>query len=270
MVTLPFSSKVVTLPCPYAKGVVVSEHPLSIQLYTVRNAIGEDLGAALKRVAGLGFTTVELYDFVERADEYARLLAENGLRPSSAHVHLVGADLDVVFAAAKTVGVTTIIEPLVVPERWTMIGDITDTANALNHASSLAAKEGLTVGYHNHAWELENSFDGTSALEVFEALLDPAVVLEVDTYWATVGGADTAALLTRLGDRVKFLHVKDGDISKVDKNQKPAGSGRVPVLKILAAAPNAVRVVEFDDFDGDVFDGIAHSIAFLTANGEKL
>ncbi len=248
----------------------MSEHPLSIQLYTVRNAIAEDLGAALKRVAGLGFTTVELYDFVERADEYARLLAENGLRPSSAHVHLVGAELDVVFAAAKTVGVTTIIEPLIVPERWTTIGDITDTANALNHASSLAAKEGLTVGYHNHAWELENSFDGTSALEVFEALLDPAVVLEVDTYWATVGGADTAALLTRLGDRVKFLHVKDGDISKVDKNQKPAGSGRVPVLKILAAAPDAVRVVEFDDFDGDVFDGVAHSVEFLTANGETL
>ncbi len=244
--------------------------PLSIQLYTVRNAIAQDLDSALERVAGLGFTTIELYDFVERADEYARLLAKHGLRPSSAHVHLVDQNLDAVFAAAKTVGVTTIIEPLIVPERWKSIGDIIDIATSLNLASSLAAKEGLTVGYHNHAWELENSFDGISALEEFEALLDPAVVLEVDTYWATVGGADTDALLERLGNRVQFIHVKDGDISKVDKNQQPAGSGRVPVLEILAAAPQAVRVVEFDDYDGDVFDGIAQSVAFLTANGETL
>ncbi len=236
----------------------------------MRNAIAADLGSALERVAALGFTTVELYDFVERADEYASLLQQYGLRPSSAHVHLVDQDLDAVFAAAKTVGVTTIIEPLVVPERWTTVGDITDTADALNRASRLAAPHGLTVGYHNHQWELENSFDGTPALEVFEALLDPAVVLEVDTYWVTVGGADAAALLTRLGDRVRFIHVKDGDISTNYLNQQPAGSGRMPMLNVLAAAPNAVRVVEFDDFDGDVFDGLAQSVAFLTANGETL
>jgi hypothetical protein len=42
------------------------------------------------------------------------------------------------------------------------------------------------------------------------------------------------------------------------------------VLDVLAAAPQAVRVIEFDDYAGDVFEGLAESIAFLTANGESL
>jgi hypothetical protein len=77
-------------------------------------------------------------------------------------------------------------------------------------------------------------------------------------------------LLERLRERVGFIHVKDGDVSRDNLSQVGVGSGRMPVLDILAAAPHAVRVVELDDFDGDVFDALADSVAFLTANGERL
>jgi hypothetical protein len=64
--------------------------------------------------------------------------------------------------------------------------------------------------------------------------------------------------------------VKDGDLSRDDTKQVAVGSGRMPVREILAAAPQAVRVVELDDFDGDVFDALAASVDWLTANGERL
>jgi len=32
---------------------------------------------------------------------------------------------------------------------------------------------------------------------------------------------------------------------------------------VLAAAPRALRVIEFDDYRGDPFDGIAASLAYL-------
>ena len=67
--------------------------------------------------------------------------------------------------------------------------------------------------------------DGRHGLEVLAEQLDPAVVLEVDTYWAYVGGADVPALLERLGDRVVALHIKDGDGSLDNKKQVPVGSG---------------------------------------------
>ena len=91
-------------------------------------------------------------------------------------------------------------------------------------------------------------------------------MLEVDTYWAQVGGADTPALLAALGDRVRLVHVKDGTLDGDIDTQQPAGSGEVDVAAILAAAPRAVRVIEFDAYDGDVFAGIAQSLAWLREN----
>jgi sugar phosphate isomerase/epimerase len=89
-------------------------------------------------------------------------------------------------------------------------------------------------------------------------------VLEVDTYWAAAGGADVPALLTSLGGKVRALHVKDGDLATDASGQVPAGQGRAPVDEVLAAAPAALRVIEFDQYAGDIFEGIAASFAYVT------
>jgi sugar phosphate isomerase/epimerase len=90
------------------------------------------------------------------------------------------------------------------------------------------------------------------------------VVLEVDTYWAAVGGQDPVELLGRLGDRVRFVHIKDGPATADTSRQLPAGQGVIPVRGVLAAASALeVAVVEFDEYAGDLFEGIAASLAFL-------
>src|SRR6476619_5637482 len=99
-------------------------------------------------------------------------------------------------------------------------------------------------------------------LEVLADLLDPEVVLEVDTYWAYAGGADVPALLGRLGDRVVALHVKDGDGTLDPLAQVAVGSGTLPIWDIIAAAPDALRVVELDDSAGDVVDALRDSRAY--------
>lgn len=248
----------------------MSATPLSVQLYSVRDAFAADPAATLERLAAIGFTTVELYGFVDRADEFAELLPAAGLTASSAHASLVGKDVVPVFEAAQKVGITKIIDPFIPAERWQSSDDVVAIATELNRVAAIAADLGIDVGYHNHAWELSTTVDGTTALEALADNLDSRVFLEVDTYWSFVGGVDPVGLLGRLGDRVRFIHVKDGEATGDTKRQQPAGSGDVPVLDVLAAAPQAVRVVEFDDFDGDVFEGLAASVAFLTANGESL
>ena len=50
------------------------------------------------------------------------------------------------------------------------------------------------------------------------------------------------------------------------ENQAPAGQGDLDVTAILQAAPHALRVVEFDAYRGDVFEGIAESLAWLAEN----
>jgi len=95
------------------------------------------------------------------------------------------------------------------------------------------------------------------------------VILELDTYWAAVGGEDVVPLLGRLGDRVQFLHIKDGPLTKDDKEQLAVGAGKMPIDEILAAAPAALAVVELDDFTGDVFDAVTDSFTYLNGRNDK-
>jgi sugar phosphate isomerase/epimerase len=236
----------------------------SIQLYTLRNALQEDLPGTIKKVAELGFTQVEPYNFVATAAALGAALKENGLTAPSGHAPLLRQDQDEIFAAAKELGITTVIDPYLPAEHWQSAEDIQATAAKLNAAAKKGAEYGIRVGYHNHAWELESSIEGRTALEYFAGLLDPELVLEVDTYWAAVGGQDPVQLLQRLGDRVKFIHIKDGPVSTDTKAQLPAGQGKIPVWDVIAAAQSLeVGVVEFDDYSGDIFDGIAQSLGYL-------
>ncbi|HEX9087433.1 MAG TPA: sugar phosphate isomerase/epimerase, partial [Arthrobacter sp.] len=98
----------------------------------------------------------------------------------------------------------------------------------------------------------------------------PELVLEVDTYWVAVGGQDPVDILTKLGDRVKFIHIKDGPLTTDNKAQLPAGQGKVAVWDVIGAAKSLeVGVVEFDDYSGDIFQGIAESLAYLNAEASE-
>nr|WP_218852657.1 sugar phosphate isomerase/epimerase [Spelaeicoccus albus] len=223
-----------------------------------------DLPGTLTRVAGIGYSAVEPYNFVATADQLRDAFEANGLSAPSGHAPLLREDQDEIFAAAATLGIGTVIDPFVAPELWTSVDAIRATADKLNAAAARGAGHGIRVGYHNHWFELESTFDGKFGLEVLADHLDPAVVLEVDTYWAQVGGADPAALLRSLGDRVKFIHIKDGPATKEPGDQVAVGSGTLPIWDIIEAAGSIdAGVVELDDFAGDMFTAVTDSLNFL-------
>ncbi|GAA1723593.1 sugar phosphate isomerase/epimerase [Isoptericola hypogeus] len=262
--------------------------PTSVQLYSVRDAIAADLAGAVARVAEVGFTQVEPYAFHERADDYAKAFADAGVTAPSGHAPVIdAAEPDVVLDAAARLGIGIVIDPFVPTERWQTADDAKRLADRVNELTVRAAARGLRFGYHNHQWEFANKVDGRAVFEIFAEHLAPEAVLEVDTFWATVGGADAPAVLRSLGDRVVAIHVKDGKVSgdiatvlpssesalvvpdalqAAYENQTPAGQGDVDVPSVLAAAPQALRVVEFDSYSGDVFEGIATSLAWLQEN----
>lgn len=242
---------------------------LSVQLYSVRDALKEDFSGALARLAAIGYTAVEPFDFGRNTDALASELTALGLTAPTGHAALLREDQDPIFEAAQRLGMSTVIDPYVPPERWASSADIEATAEALNSAAKKAKEYGLQVGYHNHWWELRADFDGVSGLETLARRLDPAVVLEVDAYWAGVGGVLPQDLLKSLGQRVHFLHLKDGPLTEVTKDQLPAGSGEMDFGQVIAATPALkVGVVEFDDYSGDIFDGLTTSYEFFTQGGQ--
>ncbi|WP_426724623.1 sugar phosphate isomerase/epimerase family protein [Curtobacterium flaccumfaciens] len=240
--------------------------PLSVQLYTVRDALSADLPGTLQRIADIGYTNVEAFGFVDNADELAAALRDAGLAAPSGHARLLDAgeqDLERIFHASTTLGFGTLIDPHIDESRWTTREDVEAIARELSALAPRAADHGLVLGYHNHAFEFSNRIDGVSAYEVFADALSDDVVLELDTYWVQVGGDDPVAVIGKYGDKVQFLHVKDGDGSHDDKQQVAVGNGVMPIRDIIAAAPDALHVVELDDHEGDVFQAVADSYTFL-------
>jgi len=263
----------------------MTQPSISIQLWTVRNQLEQDQDSTLARLSEIGFTRVEAFGFVDKADELAAAFARHGLSSPTGHAslasdvenpfaELTAPTLDEVFDAAAKLGMTTVFDPFVAPERWETAEEIAKTADLLNVASAAAAKHGITVGYHNHNQELLNVIDGRFALEIAADLLAPEVVLEVDLYWAAAGGADITALVERLGERVVALHMKDGTLEPVPTlgvvptDQVPAGTGIVELAAALEAARFArYAIVEFDEYQGDIWQGVTDSFAYLESIG---
>jgi sugar phosphate isomerase/epimerase len=238
---------------------------LSVQLYTLREDLATDFDGTLATLAGFGYTNVEPYKLTDFAEQLRDGLSAHGLAAPTAHVSLLSGDQASIFALASELRIGTVIDPAVRTEHWQTEEDIKDTARQLNAAADKGAGYGLRVGYHNHYWELESYVNGKHALEVLADNLGPEVVLEIDTYWAYAGGADVPALLDRLGDRVVALHIKDGDGTLNTKAQVAVGSGSLPVWDFIAAAPDALQVVELDDTQGSVIDAVRMSRSYLLA-----
>ena len=165
------------------------------------------------------------------------------------------------------------IDPFVPPDRWKTLEDVQRNADRLNARAEQAARSGLKVGYHNHDHELSPTIDGTPALEVFADLLDPAVQLEVDLYWATAGGADPVALLAapgRPGGRGPRQGRPDAARHHPPPTCRQTSSRPVRATSRWPPAPRCrddsqYAVIEFDHYEGDVFDGIAQSYRYLSS-----
>jgi sugar phosphate isomerase/epimerase len=242
-------------------------NPVALQLYTVREGLAGDRAGILRRIAGFGYGAVEPYDVTSDAAGLRADLDAAGLAVCSVHARPFGEQAEAVFGGITTVGADTVIIPHMPPERFADADSVGELARELNGIAARSADRGLRLGYHNHDFELSSLIGGRPALEVLADRLDPAVLLEVDTYWAAVGGQQVPELLGRLGERVRYLHVKDGPVTK-DDPMTAVGTGQMPVAEILAASPSVEwNVVELDYCAADMMTAVAESIAWLTSHG---
>ncbi len=198
-----------------------------------------------------------------------RALDAAGLQISSGHV---GWSTPADFAAAVDVhleiGCDLIVVPFFVPDAFESLDAVARTADSLNEAQTVAREHGATLGYHNHWWELEHVLDGRPALLHLFDRLDPAVLAEVDIYWAQVGGQDPAEIVAELGARVGLLHVKDGPADGPQSAMVAVGDGVIDVPRVLEAGPAARwHIVELDRCDTDMFDAVARSYSSLVGTG---
>jgi sugar phosphate isomerase/epimerase len=252
-------------------GMDLSNFQIALQLYSAREALARDFDGALNRIAAMGYRDVETAFFPEGMDDAtaAAHLRRHGLRPIAAHVALpIGDQRDAVLRAADTFGVTRIVwhgwprdARYDTREGWQRLAD------EYNSAAENARKAGLTLGLHNHWWEIEPLNDERPYLFLRDHV-SPDVFFELDGYWARVAGADPAQVARDLGSRLKLLHIKDGPLTRHDP-MCALGTGALDIPALLKAAAGQIDyvIVELDECATDMLEALEASLRYLSSLG---
>ena len=188
---------------------------------------------------------------------------------SSAHLTDLSPDgFNAALDDLQEIGCNVAVSAYLPPEKFADSDAIKASADALNKANEIATSRGASLGYHNHWDEFQTKVDGQTAWAALIERLDPTVFVEVDIYWATLGGADPKQVIADLGDRLWLLHVKDGPCDAPESPLVAVGSGTLDIPAILTSAPTAKwHIVELDRCATDMFTAVADSYRYLVESG---
>jgi len=237
---------------------------ISVQLYSVRELTAIDFDGTVRKIAAMGYDGVETAGFPgTNPSAAARLFKELDLKVLSAHSSLpLGENQSELIDAIAAVGSPIYIVPSVKPEEIASIDATRRFCDRLNEAALACRKRGLAFGYHNHWMEMAD-LGGTRVYQVMNAHLDPDVAFEVDTYWVKAGGLDPVAVITELGPRARYLHLKDGPGTR-EAAQVTLGTGTMDIPALVKAAKHLeVPIVEFDRCAGDILADLKQSVDYL-------
>lgn len=231
-----------------------------LQLYSVRDITDKKMDYALQKVAEMGYSFVEFAGFFGiPAAEIKKMLAANGLRVSGTHTgwQEVANDFEKTVAYHTEIGNKNIIIPGADLSDKQKLDEFIDMVNEFGPK---LAERGIALHYHNHSHEFLPNKDGQIIHEELERRT--GILFEIDTYWAFNAGRDPVALMKRLANRVRVIHLKDGN----EKGEGFAlGEGKAPVKAVreTAITLGIEMVVESETLKPDGLSEVKRCIDYL-------
>ncbi len=243
--------------------------PIALQLYSLREQLGQEFESAVRRVAAMGYIGVEPYGGMPAPlADAAALFRELDLQVCNSHVPFPDdANKEAVLEIAAAFELQDIAIAFMPPENFESIDAVKRTCQRLNDAGQFASANGLKLHYHNHWWEFK-IIDGESTVDLMLEELDESVGLQIDTYWAQVGGLDAVDVVKRAGARAPLIHLKDGWLEQAG-DMAHVGGGLMDVPAIVEETRETAHwyIVEQDRSSIEMFDSVEASYAYLTTNG---
>lgn len=244
---------------------------ISVQLYTVRGLMRENLEKTIADVAKIGYSQVEFAGYFGRtAAQIKNTLDQNGITSPSAHVDLPlmrGERLQETIEYSHTAGHKYLIVPFLQPEDRETLDQYKKLTEEFNRIGEQCNKAGLKFAYHNHEFEFE-AIDGVVPMDIMLSESDADLFnIQMDLFWAIAGGAKPIDYFRRYPGRFPLCHVKD---MTAGGEMVDVGHGDVDFAEILSHSELAgleYYVVEHDQPE-DQLQSIANS--FKTLNEMKI
>jgi sugar phosphate isomerase/epimerase len=248
---------------------------IGLQLYTVRKEIEKDFEVTIKKIADCGYLGIETYTLPSNLtlEHAAKVFRDSGLQIFSMHAELpVGENREAALKMADAYKCDHFVYPgWPQGDKYKDLDAIKHMVDVYNETAAFLKTKGIHFGLHNHWWEFEKTSYGIYPFYFLKEHLDKEIFFEIDTYWAKTAGQDPAKILKDFGKRAPFLHIKDGPAIKGDQayKQAPIGEGvmNIPAIAHAGGGNTKWMIVEFDEYDKSIFDGIAKSYQYLIKNG---
>jgi sugar phosphate isomerase/epimerase len=217
--------------------------PVGLELYSVRNALKQDLEGTVKAVAKMGYQCVEFYspyfDWTEaQTKDMRKLLDDLGVRCYSTHNNAEylnqenisrTRDKNLLLGCKYVVIASTQVAPGL--DGWKAF------AGTLNSAAEQLEPSGLKAGYHNHKIEWM-PIDGVRPMEVIAKNTKPTVMLQLDIGTCLEAGSDPIAWIRANPGRIRSLHCKDWSPDPAKGYTVLFGEGAADWKAIFQAAEN--------------------------------
>ena len=217
--------------------------PVGLELYSVRNALKQDLEGTVKSVAKMGYQCVEFYspyfEWTEaQTKDMRKLLDDLGVRCYSTHNNAEyldnenisrTRDKNLILGSKYVVIASTKVAPGI--DGWKAFAD------TLNSAAEQLKPSGLKAGYHNHKVEWV-PIDGVRPMEVIAKNTKPTVMLQLDIGTCLEAGSDPVAWIRANPGRIRSLHCKDWSPDPAKGYTVLFGEGAADWKAIFQAAEN--------------------------------
>ncbi len=244
---------------------------IGIQLYSLRNQIGNDFLGTLRKIADAGYKIVEAAGYGDRKfygyapEEYKKIVTDLGMLPLSTHNGISPENADTTIEDCKNAGMDYIVLPSIPAEKRKTLDDYRAIAGDFNRIGQKCSEAGIKFGYHNHAFEFEQ-IDGQTPYDILLNNTDPNhVFFQIDFFWVAYGGREPIEYLNNFPGRFALWHAKDM-LDPVSKKNVEVGSGFIrfeEAFKVAGKAGLEYVVVEQEEFEMDPFVSIKKSFDYL-------
>ncbi len=248
---------------------------IGLQLYSLRDAIKNDVPGTIAKVSEMGYKFVEPAGYADgkfygmEPAAFKALCDANNLPILSSHTGQSVPDSsnyaetmawwDACIDAHLAVGAKYIVQPSMGRSAYESLEGIKAYCDYFNEVGAKCNAKGIRFGYHNHDRELSTRIDGQPIYDIMLLNTDPAnVMFEMDLYWAVVGGANPVDYFNKYPGRFELWHIKD--------KEEVGASGMMDFAAIWAAAPQSgmkYGIVEVEQYNYDPFVSCKMSLDFL-------
>jgi sugar phosphate isomerase/epimerase len=258
---------------------VATRSVIAAQGYTVRDfaKTPADVVTACAKLKKIGYDAVQVSAWAAMPpEEMAKILKGEGLVCCATHIGWdavqkdpakVAADHAILGCKHTAIGSGPNIWDAATPKTEAYWSEFAKKASEI---ARTLKKLGLACGYHNHAVEFEKVGKRTIMDVIIEDSDPAALTMEIDTFWVQHGGADPAAYIRKVANRIPLLHLKDFTMLNNKITMAEVGEGNMNWKSILAAAKESKvewYIVEQDTCQRDPFESLAISLRNLRAMG---